>query len=87
MSKVIQLLLYPGRRRPDPAPLALDLTGVFLVGIGAWVIALIVTWFRWLDGSVPASSAWTCVAGILLGVIAVAWAQLNRPEPHETPPR
>ena len=78
MSRVLRLILYPGQRKPDPAPLAVDLTGVFLIGIGAWVIALIVTWFRWRAGSVPLSSTWTCLAGTLLGIIAVAWARFDR---------
>lgn len=75
---VRRLLLHPKERRADPPPVAVDLTGVFLFGIGAWVIALIVTGVRWYLGSVPATSALTCIAGIVLGVVAVIWARRNR---------
>ena len=78
MATVRELILNPGRRRPDPAPLAVDLTGAFLVGIGAWFVALIVTWIRWSSGDVPATSAWTCVAGIALGLGALVWARRTR---------
>ena len=80
MAKVLQLILYPGQRRPDPAPLAVDLTGVFLLGIGGWIIALVVTLLRWNAGDVPITSAWTCIAGIVLGIAAVAWARYTLPK-------
>ncbi|QTE29846.1 DUF2530 domain-containing protein [Pengzhenrongella sicca] len=85
MPTVRHLLLNPRDRRADPAPLAVDLTGVFGIGIAGWVVALIVTWFRWQAGQVPATSALTCVAGIALGVIAVIWARHQR-EPQVDAP-
>lgn len=79
MASVIELILHPSRRRPDPAPLAVDLTKVFLVGLGAWVVALVVTWFRWRSGDVASTSVWTCVAGVVLGLVALVWARTTRP--------
>ena len=81
MPKALHLILYPGQRRPDPAPVTLDLTIVCLIGIAAWVLALVVTLLRWRAGDVPITSAWTCVAGIALGILGVAWARhLRRTE-------
>ena len=86
MAKVLQLVLYPGERRPDPPPLAVDLTSFFLLGIGAWVVALIVTLIRWRAGDIPATSAWTCIAGIVLGLAALTWVRLNRPVARRAEP-
>ena len=79
MPTALHLILYPGQRRPDPAPVELDLTIVCLIGIAAWVVALGVTLLRWRAGDVPIGSAWTCVAGIALGVLGAAWARRTRP--------
>ena len=80
MPTALHLILYPGQRRPDPAPVELDLTIVCLIGIAAWVVALGVTLLRWRAGDVPITSAWTCAAGIALGIIGVGWARHLRSE-------
>lgn len=79
MASVFALMLDPSRRRPDPAPLAVDLTGAFLVGLGAWVVALVVTWIRWRVGDGTSTSVWTCVAGVAGGLVALMWARHVRP--------
>jgi hypothetical protein len=70
------LILYPSRRRPDPAPLSVNRGRVALVGIGVWVVALVVTWVRWRVGDASSTSVWTCLAGIGLGLAALVWFRL-----------
>ena len=75
VTSVFSLMLDPSRRRPDPAPLPVDLFQMLLVGIALWCVALVATWLRWRTGAVPTESLWTCVAGIVGGVVALLWAR------------
>ena len=72
--------LKDSERRPDPAPVKTDDRKAFFVGTVLWVAALAVfivllptlseqghTW--WL---------WTCVAGLVIGVIGLGWSVWRR---------
>ena len=79
MASVYELITNPSRRRGEPKPLVVDLTYAFLVGLGIWIIALVVTWLRWRVGADTATPVWTCVAGVVGGLVALVWARLTRP--------
>ncbi|MBC7290427.1 MAG: DUF2530 domain-containing protein [Actinotalea sp.] len=67
-------LLEPSRLEP----VRLDLRKVFLVGIAAWVVALVVTGVLAATGQVSARIPWICAAGIALGGLALVWERRNR---------
>ncbi|NMR21022.1 DUF2530 domain-containing protein [Cellulomonas fimi] len=86
MPSVLDLVLHPDRRRPDPAPVRVDLRIVFSAGLAAWVVALVVTWaLARGDGNGPTEAVWTCVAGVGLGVVALVWEHYRRPEDLDLP--
>jgi hypothetical protein len=81
VPSVLELVLHPERRRPDPPPVRVDLRIVFSVGLAAWVVALVVTSVLARDGGDgPTEAVWTCVAGIVLGVFALVWEHVRRPD-------
>ncbi len=60
-------------RRPDPEPLRTDDRATILVGIGAWVVALVVTLV--LHDRLAAGGrgwwTWTALVGIGLGLVGL----------------
>ncbi|RYV50038.1 DUF2530 domain-containing protein [Pengzhenrongella frigida] len=80
MPSVFALIMNPDQRRPDPAPLPIDLVKLILVGLAAWVVALAVTWIQYRAGSGLLQSVWTCVAGVTGGLLALIWAKVTRPQ-------
>lgn len=74
----MRLLLKDSERRPDPEPVRTDDRTPMLIGLAAWVLALTVMLF------VPALWAdrewvlWTCVAGIVLGLLGLLYTHLRR---------
>lgn len=78
MPSVLEILLHPERRRPDPAPVHVDLRRVVLVGMGLWALALVVTGVLWAVGAVAPNVVWTCAAGVGLGVLALLWERRHR---------
>jgi hypothetical protein len=69
----IQLALRPERRKPAPDPVPVSMRPVFLVGIGAWLVALVVAVVLWLTGAVGPHGAVTCAVGAALGVVGLVW--------------
>lgn len=55
-------------RKPDPPPLRTDDVRTVWVGTGVWAGALVVSLVLG-----EAEAAWTCVAGVLLGFVGVAY--------------
>ena len=78
MPSVLEILLHPDRRRPDPAPVRVDLRHVILGGMGLWALASAVTGVMWAAGAVAANVVWTCVAGVALGVLGLLWDRRHR---------
>ncbi len=72
--------LKDSERRPDPAPVKTDDRKPVLVGLVAWVVAFVLL----LIFSGPLFAAgngwvlWTSVAGLVLGVILLAYTQFKR---------
>jgi hypothetical protein len=50
---------------------------VFLVGIGVWLVALAVTAALWWFGGASTTPVWSCVAGVALGVVGLAWERVR----------
>ena len=76
----MRLWLKDSERRPDPAPVKTDDRKPMLIGIGLWLVALVVL----LVVLVPLVAAgnvwwlWACVAGIVIGLIGVLYAHRRR---------
>ena len=71
----MRLWLKDSERRPDPAPVQTDDRKAFLVGIAGWVLGLAV--FIVLLPTLTADGhtwwLWTCVAGLVIGLIGLLW--------------
>ena len=78
MPSVLEILLHPDRRRPDPAPVRVDLRHVILVAMGLWALAAAVSGVLWAAGVVAANVVWTCLAGVALGVPGLLWDRRHR---------
>lgn len=77
MPPVLEVILRADRRRPDPPPVEVDMRRVFVVGIVAWTVALVVTGVLWRLGAVGPVPVWSCVAGMALGVIGLVWERVR----------
>lgn len=75
MPSFIRLALRPEQRKPAPDPVPVSLRPVFLAGIVAWAVALVVAFVLWLTGGATALGVWTCAVGGLLGVMGLAWTR------------
>ncbi|NDO88045.1 DUF2530 domain-containing protein [Cellulosimicrobium composti] len=78
MPSFVTLLLHPDRRRPDPAPWRVDLRVVILVGMGLWAAALVVCAVLLATGALGPRAVATCAAGLVLGLLGLAWERRNR---------
>ena len=64
----MRLWLKDSERKPDPAPVKTDDRLAIVVGLAAWVIALVVVLVIAQPFSGNAILGWTCVVGIALGI-------------------
>jgi hypothetical protein len=71
----VRIWLKDSERKPDPAPVKTDDRKAILVGIALWIAALAVLLF--FLGPLVASGngwwLWTCVAGLVLGMIGLLY--------------
>jgi Protein of unknown function (DUF2530) len=74
----VTLLLHPERRRPDPAPLRVDLRAVILGGMALWAVALVVCAVLLMTGALGPRAVATCAAGLVLGVAGLWWEKGHR---------
>ncbi|HEY0187041.1 MAG TPA: DUF2530 domain-containing protein [Cellulomonas sp.] len=75
MPSFVRLALRPEQRRPAPDPVPVSLRPVVLIGIAAWLVALVVAVVLWLTDATGPHGVWTCLAGIALGLVGLAWAR------------
>lgn len=71
------------RRMLQPSelePVHVDLRTVFLVGIAAWLVALVVSVVLTLTGHLDGRIPWICVTGAALGLLALVWESRTRDE-------
>ena len=76
VPRLIELLIHPERRLPDPEPARVDLRRVILIGTAVWSVALVIECIRWAtatDGA--ARGVAICVAGIALGAYGLVWVR------------
>ena len=79
----MRLWLNDADRLPDPVPVRTDDRKPVLFGLVAWVIALVAvlafgeplgdSWAAWL---------WSCVAGVVLGLLGLAYTQRRHSRGH-----
>ncbi|WP_298461845.1 DUF2530 domain-containing protein [uncultured Cellulomonas sp.] len=81
MPAVLEVILRPDRRRPDPPPVEVDMRRVFAVGIALWSVALVVCAVLWRTGAAGTVPVWSCAAGLALGVMGMIWERRHR-RPH-----
>jgi Protein of unknown function (DUF2530) len=77
LPPVLEVILRPDRRRPDPPTLVVDMRRVFLVGLLLWTVALVVCLVLWLTGATGTTPVWTCVAGLAVGLVGLVWERLG----------
>ena len=75
----MRLWLKDSERRPDPDPIHTDDRLAIIVGIALWVVALAVFLFF-----APLLAAgyhwwlWTCIVGLVLGLVGLVYTHLRR---------
>jgi fatty acid desaturase len=79
-SRLVRLYQRSADRRPDPPPLATDDRATVLVGIGLWVVALILTllFHAWLADADRSWWTWTTLAGIAGGLLGLVYLSRRR---------
>jgi FtsH-binding integral membrane protein len=71
----VRLYQRSADRRPDPPPLATDDRATVLVGIGLWLVALVVTLVLHARLADQGRTwwIWTAVTGVLLGLAGLVY--------------
>lgn len=79
----MRLFLKDSERRPDPAPVQSDDRKAFLVGIVLWILglALVIVFLGPLTDGGHAWWLWTCVAGLVLGLIGLIYTHYRGKQP------
>ena len=71
----MRLWLRDDERRPDPVPVKTDDRRAVLVGLGLWVVVLVVL----LIVGVPSGTwLWTVVVGLVLGLLGMGYLTVAR---------
>lgn len=83
------LYLPPEQRRPDPRPLRTDDRKAVLVGTAMWAVLLVVTLVvrEDLTAADRAWWPWSCVAGVVLGLVGLVYLQRRQVGERQTPTR
>ena len=71
----MRLWLRDDERRPDPVPVKTDDRRAVLVGLGLWVVALVVLL---VFGVGTGTWMWTIGVGIVLGVLGLGYLTIAR---------
>jgi hypothetical protein len=76
----MRLWLKDSERLPDPEPAVTDDRKAIVVGLGGWIVALsVVVVFGVLSADHPTwALVWTCVVGIVLGIIGLGYTHHRR---------
>ncbi|WP_242496494.1 DUF2530 domain-containing protein [Xylanimonas protaetiae] len=70
--------MRPETRRPTPPPQRVDLRRIVLVGIAAWLVALVVAVVLLATGTQGWQWVAICGAGIALGGLGLLWDRRHR---------
>ena len=76
----MRLWLRDSERRPDPVPAETDDRKAVLVGLGLWVVALVVVlvFGRQLADAGDSWWLWTIVIGLVLGLVGLVYLSVKR---------
>lgn len=71
----MRLWLKDSERRPDPTPVKTDDRKAILIGIALWVagLAIVIAFIVPLTSTGHAWWLWACVAGLVLGLVALLY--------------
>ena len=71
----MRLWLKDSERRPDPTPVKTDDRKAILIGIALWVagLAIVIAFITPLTAAGHAWWLWACVAGLVLGLVALLY--------------
>ena len=76
----MRLWLKDSERRPDPEPVKTDDRKAMLVGLGLWLVALVILLL--LLGPLTTAGLdwwlWCCVAGLALGILGLVVTHRSR---------
>lgn len=75
MPSIVELLTHPERRLTSPPAPRTNLTAVMLGGTALWALGLIISAALALAGTGAWTPAAICAAGVLLGLLGLAWAR------------
>jgi hypothetical protein len=79
MPPLLDNVLHPERRGPQPEAERVDLRLPMLIGMAAWAVALVVAVVLELTGVVnSANTVWITAVGLALGFVGLAWERKNR---------
>jgi len=71
----VRLWLRDDERRPDPVPAKTDDRRAVLVGLGLWLVALVVVL---AVGGAGTTAMWTVVVGLALGALGMGYLTAAR---------
>lgn len=71
-------ILNPDVRKPAPNPVRVDLRKVFLIGIGLWLLALVVCLVLMACGFNMVRLLIICGSGIVVGMLLLLWEHFDR---------
>ncbi|WP_271175460.1 DUF2530 domain-containing protein [Leifsonia poae] len=76
----MRLWLRDSERRPDPVPVETDDRRAVLVGLGLWLVALVVVlvFGRQLSAAGDGWWFWTVVIGLVLGLVGLGYLTVKR---------
>jgi hypothetical protein len=75
LPPVLEVILRSDRRREDPPTVDVDMRRVVLVGLALWVGGLVVAVVLWRTGIITVTPVWSCVAGVVLGLLGLLWVR------------
>lgn len=79
MPSIIDVLLRPESRRPDPEPVAVNLERTILLGTALWFVVLLgAVVARLAEVSGATAWIWVAVVGVTLGGVGMLWSRRNR---------
>lgn len=74
----LEPVFHPDTSKPMPKAIRVDLRTIFLIGIGLWIIALVITFTLHRTIGISMIHPQICVAGVIQGVLMLIWEYFDR---------